>query len=211
MEQLLLVNPRKRRGKKRRTAAQRAATARMLAANRARKGRKSYRRNPAPALSSNPRRRRRSPVSMKHIMRRRRRNPIGAMGGVANLLMTAAKGAVGATAVDLAVKYVPIPDAWKAGRMGYVVKGAAALALGTFGRRFFGSMAKDMAVGSLTVTLHTLVKDMAAGAGFPLAGMGYTGPGYVVNQPMALPRAGMAEYVDSNFDSVGSGMGEYIY
>src|SRR5712671_7651536 len=115
MGTLAIINPsrRKRHGKKRRSAAQRAATRRMLAANR---GARSVKRNP---FFSFGKKRRAKRHAVSHRSRRRvRRNPFGlgavrGMGGnVFGLLKTGAIGAGGALAVDIGMgmlmKAVPV-------------------------------------------------------------------------------------------------------
>jgi hypothetical protein len=211
MPEILLVNPRRRSGgRKRRSAAQRRATAKMLAANRARRGgsvkrRKSARRsNPAPlSVMHNPRRRR--------VSARRRRNPIslrrmvsgGASLAPMKLISSALIGAAGATAVNTIMARVPVPASLMVGRMRYVTQALAAIAIGTIASKVkivgAGTAAK-MAEGSLTVTLHDAIRDVAGGMGINLAGMGYYLPGRGVT---AVPSAsggparlaGMNEYL----------------
>lgn len=213
MPEILLVNPRRRSGgRKRRTAAQRRATAKMLAANRAHRGggvkrrRKSARRsNPAPlsAVMHNPRRRR--------VSARRRRNPIslrrmvsgGASLAPMKLLSSALIGAAGATAVNTIMARVPLPAALMVGRMRYLTQAAAAIAIGTLASKvkIVGSgTAAKMAEGSLVVTLHDAIRDVAGGMGINLAGMGYYLPGRGVT---AVPSA-------SGGPARMAGIGEYI-
>jgi len=208
-EQLLLINPRKRRGaRKGRTAAQKAATRKLVALNRAKRGRKS---NPSPrsAVSAAPRRRRRT-MSINRIVRRRRRNPAGLSGGkIFSLVMPAVKGAVGAIAVDLIWNKLPVPATVKAGNVGYLAKGAAALAFGFLGQKFLGKTAAEMAVGSLTVTAYNAIK-ANVGPSIGLAGMGYSGAAPAMLPPGRTPA--LAEYVSSRPAAYvpPPQMGEYI-
>lgn len=202
MEQLLLVNPRKRRARKTgRSAAQKRATARMLAANRA-----ARRSNPSPRASAQKRRRRSAMPSVKTLYRRRRRNPASPVSGIMPLLNAALMGAAGATAVNAAVAYLPLPDTLKTGNMSHVVKAVMAMGLGVFGRRFIGKAALSMAQGALTVTLTDAIKGVAAQAGMSL---GYYAPAITMAPagPMLATSMGSA-YVNSAYDS--AGLGEYV-
>lgn len=201
MEELLIVNPRRRR-RKGRSAAQRAATRKLLAFNRARRG---ARRNPVAALA-NPRRRRRHRMSS----RRYRRNPaafslrrFGTIGGQApmRIIQNAAIGAIGAIALNAVLSRLPLPATLMIGRTRYLTQGAVALGLGMLAAnlKFVGvQMAAQAAEGALTVTLADAIKDFAAAAGFPLAGMGYYLPGIGVRAaPSASGRPGvqMGKYI----------------
>jgi len=200
MEELLLVNPRKRRAKGR-TAAQRLATSKLVALNKARR-----RKNPAPraAATSNPKRRRRAAPSVKSMYRRRRRNPVSATGGLMPLLNAALMGAAGATAINAAVSYLPLPTALQTGNMKHVTKAAMAIGLGLFGRRFLGKAALSMAQGSLTVTMTDAIKDVAAGAGMSL---GYYAPA-VTMAPTGPMLEARTSYVNKAYE--GAGLGEYV-
>lgn len=165
MSQLMLINPSKRpsKRKKPRTAAQKAATKRMLAA-RAGKSK--------PATS---RKRRSASRAMSAITRRvksRRKNPIG--GGIASMLMPAAKGALGAVAVNtlesqVVSRFLPVT---LQGDMGQAaVRVGLAVALGTMGGKVIGNAnARQAAEGALVVTLHdvfvkTVNRMLPVGAG----------------------------------------------
>lgn len=178
---LMLVNPRKRRGSGRRTAAQKRATAKLLAWNRAHRGHKATksasrkrRRNPVAALA-NPRRgraRRSNPVRRSV---RRRRNPIG-IGGITGMFKPALIGAVGSIAVDTAFGYLPLPASLSVGKGALLSRAALAVGLGVLGRKFIGPIAGQAAEGALTVVLRDTIKVLAADAGVNL---GYYSPGYV--------------------------------
>lgn len=109
---------------KRRSAAQRAATARMLAANKSRK----RHRNPAPRKAKSRRRRyAAAPVSYKR--RRRHRNPgiiaggrsfLGELASTQGLIMLAAAAAA-PTVVDMAHEKI-VPDAYRFGWWGLATK-----------------------------------------------------------------------------------------
>lgn len=200
MSQLLLINPRKRSSRRKpRTAAQRRATAKMLAANRSRrKGRNVNARasNPAPAV----RRRRRNPIAAKSHSRRRR-NPIAASKQVslsANSVMSLAKagavGAVGAVAVDVVYGYAqpylpsamqsPVDSAGSINPLYYLAKGGMAVLVGVLGRKVTRH-AGNMAQGSLTVTLHDAMKALMP-SGISMGSVGYMSPGAPVRNAPRL-------------------------
>ena len=203
MQELLLVNPRKRgtHRRKSRTAAQRAATKRLVALNRSRRagGRKRVvhrKRHAASAASYAPnpirRHKRRSHArSVMHRVRRHyKRNPAGVAGGVTGMLMQSLQGATGAIAVNTLLNYIPLPAMMKTGNMKYVTQGIAGILLGVAGRKIMPArLATNMAVGSLTVTLHDAIKDIAGSMipGIQLGGVGYYTGGYPTTAaPVAL-------------------------
>jgi hypothetical protein len=219
MEQILLINPRKRKPKmarKARSAAQKAATRRMLAANKSRRSNPRKRRAaPRRAIARRPAvhhaRRRRNPIHLFSAPRRhrRRRNPISTS-GIKGLLMPAVFGAAGAVLVDAAMNYLPLPDTFKTGTIGMVTKAGAALLLGTMGRKVFGARATEMAVGSLTVQTYALLRQFLPAS---ITGLGYVSAGLVTsagNVPIGSPAAsagvaGMGMYVGGS-----SRLGEYV-
>lgn len=112
-------------------------------------------------------------------------------------------GAIGAVAVNTVIARLPIPAMLNTGRVRYVTQGALAIGLGMLASRMgLGSgVAAKMAEGSLTVTLHQALVDIAAGAGMNLSGFGYYLPGRAAMPPSGsaapTPRAmaGMGKYV----------------
>lgn len=191
MEQLLLVNPRKRRRSKRRTPP-RGPGGRFMkrgtVRRRARRHSPRRRRNPVPSALSmaNPRRRRRS---VARVHRRRRRNPVGGgfLGNLTRPLMPALIGAGGAIATDAVFGKLPLPANLKTGNLAVVTKAVLAVALGMvvsrFGNRRIG---EQMTAGALTVQAHSVLMPFVA----QIPGLGYYGAGY------ALPAsAGVGEYI----------------
>jgi len=204
---LMLVNPRKR--KSGRSAAQKAATRRMLAANRSRRSNPAKRTKRRTALRSNP-------VGLsrvRHAMRRtkRRSNPslrgmLGSAGGIGGMLMNSLKGAGGAVVVNAATHYLPV--SLTTGKLVYVTRAAIAIALGTFGRKLLGSNARIMAEGALTVNFHDAINSVA---GTMLPGNELHGVGEYMNGGMGmLPQPGTQAH-GVPFDSELSGTGEYLY
>ena len=190
MQELLLVNPRKRGAhRKTRSPAQKAATRRMVAANRARrtggvKRRVKRHHSAVAAYAPNPVRRSRARHAIsrvKHHVRRYKRNPAGISGGISGMLMQSLQGAAGAIAVNTLLNYIPLPAMMKSGNVKYIAQGVAGILLGVAGRKVMPArLAANMAVGSLTVTLHDAIKDLAGSMipGVNLGGVGYYTGGY---------------------------------
>lgn len=217
-ERLLLVNPkappskRKRNGNmaRKRSAAQRAATKKLVALNRARAGgtAKRRRRNPIKAVAvARPARRARPATRAVPARRpvRRRRNPISAAAPMA-LLTAAVPGALGAVALDALWANLPLPDAIKTGYVGDLAQGAGAVGVAIAARKIVSrKMADAIGVGALTVIMHRVAKKlvgqvmpgMALGCDTGYSGMGYypqTNLGYYPAQSLgyinpALPVA----------------------
>lgn len=209
METLMLVNPKARRkSHKPRSAAQRAATKRMIAANR--RGRSSNprkrharRANPIAARRHHYRARRSNPVrALRHHRRARRHNPI-VSGGMGQMLKNAFTGALGVVTVNAAYNYLPLPATLKTpGYTSYAVKGALAVGVGLLGKRFLGARAIKMAEGSLTVTLAQVLSDLATKAGVNLSGVSYYSPAVQFANPRLSeymqPAGGMGMYMSGN-------------
>ncbi len=186
----IAANPRKRRGSKRRSAAQRAATRRMIAANRAtrhnpKRRRKARKASAAPAVS---RRIRRTRSRSRSVSRRASASMRGIGGGAMGILKAGAIGAGGAIAVDVAQGFVngflPVSMNSKINADGttnylnYAVKGALAVGLAHFGGKVVSSeTAKRMAVGSMTVMAYELLRPFAASVLPASMSLGWYSPG----------------------------------
>ncbi len=181
MQELLLVNPRKRaKSRKPRSAAQKAATRRLVARNKGtavkraaprkrRAKRASARRSTSVTLRSNP-----SPRRAKRRSSRRRSNPI--MGKPMSILQPALMGALGATTVNTVLGQLSgvLPAQLMTGNALFVTKAAAAFALAILGNKMGvkGATVAQMAEGSLTVTIHDAILALAGQAGITqLSGM----------------------------------------
>lgn len=240
MEQLLLVNPSKRKTHKRRktrTAAQKAATRKLVALNRARRApaRKTYASNPAPHKRRARRRVAAAPLTAVRRVHRRhtrkhtyRRNPSPrTMGGVIGMLKGGFQGGLGAVAVNTIYGKLPLPVMMKSGNMAYIGKAAFAIALGMFGRRLLpGNVAARMAEGSLAVTFHDAIVNIAGGMmpNLGLGDMGYYPGGYSAEIPMMntpapqlgdlgrYERGNFPQHPGNEFSQRGeyAGMGEYV-
>ena len=190
MPALAIVNPhrrghrktRARRNPRHRSKAQRAATRRMLAANRSRYGANPRRRSRARrrTFAANPvrhhfrRHYRANPI--RHHRRRYRRNPIGA--DIMPLLKSAAVGAGGAIVVDVLAGYVlPLLPATLNTTTTYpLIKGALAIGFGMAAKKFMSpTMAARMTEGSLVVTLHSFIQSMMP-SGITMGSLRYISP-----------------------------------
>jgi hypothetical protein len=212
MPEIILVNPKRRgtRGRKAsRTPAQKRATAKLVAMNRARKS--------GAKVMSNPKRRRRNPakrtthrsrsrsvaVHRNPVRRhRRRRNPIGMSGNKpTQLLMPALVGALGATAVNTVLANVgsALPATLMTGNMQYITRAALSVLLAMVGRKSGrANIWTQAAEGSLTVTFHDAIVSLGGGS---LGQMGAYMPGrgaQVVPTPGMRPAqqlSGMSAYL----------------
>lgn len=232
MGTLAIINPStrksRRKSRKHRSAAQRAATARLVAFNKSRR------------RSANPKRRRThakrrhsptrhygmNPAPRKTAKRRSRRR--GSAGtsistrGIMGAIKPAAIGAVGAVAVQAVGNGLGnlLPAGFYSGYTKYAVNAAIAIALGKYGRRFLGGNAIAMQNGALAITAYQVIRDMINGTTFGasfglsgLRGLGYQGSAPVFPGRTMLPRPGMSEYFpDSSFNGVNAsgGLSEYF-
>lgn len=201
----LLLNPAKRRrarkSRKARSPAQRAATRKMLAANRGRK-----------AASHRARRSRRAVVVHHNPVRRRarryRRNPVGARrafnrvrsSGAFNLLKQGGMLGVGAVAVDILwgqlVRFLPASMALPMNSDGstnwmyFAAKAAAAVGVATFGRKVIPArFAEAAGVGALTIMSYQIARSMVPTA---LTMGAYVNPGRVMGPRMNGLKGGSA-------------------
>ena len=203
MAEMLLINPRRRRARKARTAgrsaAQRAATRRRGAMSRSR--RRARRSNPAPAVvAMNPRRRRMSRRRSNPVrMIRRRRNP-AMLGGfsfrtVVNAIKDAAIQGGGAVAFGLIHGKIQemLPDTIKVipGKpgIGDAVKAGITVLIGSILNRPTRGLSMKAATGSLTVQAYELIKNHALPDGYTL---GYMTPGVITQGQASIgPNRGM--------------------
>lgn len=207
----LLLNPAKRRrarkSRKARSPAQRAATRKMLAANRARSG--GARRS-----------RRRSVVHANPVVRRRRRsfrrNPVGGRSrrafnrvrasGAFNLVKQGAMLGVGAVALDILwgqlLRFLPASMALPLNSDNttnwtyFAGKAATAVGVGMFGRKVLpGRYAEAIAVGSLAILGYQIARSMVPSS---LTMGAYVNAGRVVGPRMAgLAGARVGAYVSA--------------
>ena len=204
--------------RKHRTAAQKVATKKLVAHNRARRSRPKR-------AGTSVAKRRSNPIGLKRVIHgrrsvrhaaKRRRNPIGGLmragaSGVMGMSMQALQGASGALLVNTMLNYVPmLPVALKSGNGKYLARAGAAIAVGVFGSKVMPkAIAQNMAVGALTVALHDLLLGLAAQSmpSLKLGDVGDFDDG--VSEYIASPNmAGMSGY--DVYDTNGSSLGEYV-
>lgn len=220
--------------KKARSAAQKAATRKMIAANRARsrasrapkraapKRRRAARRA-APAAAAPRRVKRRAsrrraawPITSAQAasragrkLRYRRPNPIGFL---SNTLMPAAVGAGGALALDVALGALPLPATLKTGPMAPLVKVAGAVGLGMIASKVVNRrVGEQIAAGALTVQVYNMAKAaLVKFGGGKIPGLSMYPDGYLNEYVSSdMPALG---YVDSGMqvgEFVEDGMGGY--
>lgn len=217
--EVLLVNPRRRRRAPARGRPRRKMTARRRPATKRRRRRNPigpYAKSGMGYYVSNPRRRRRrSPTRKRATARRRyRRNPTTMKGIINQLVMPAATAGAGALALDILWGFVPVPAEIKTGPMRHVAKGLGAVVLGQLvGMVGTKRMGDTMAMGALTVVFHSAFKEMTAQfmPGVPLgyysagANAGYDPQlGYYVQSPRLAVSRG------ESVPSANSEMGYYV-
>lgn len=197
MASAFIVNPRRKRRRhhaRRRHKMRRNPAPRKVKRNPARK----FRRNPsAPAAAPRRRRRRRSFASARRSVRGFGRK-LG-LGGIMSMeVMPAVQGAIGAIGVDVALGYIPLPDALKTPTTFPLMKGVIAVAIGMLAAKFGKpSLGRAMAVGGMTVALHDAGKNLVKSA-LPSLNMGE----YLSYYNPALPVMGSP--------SGGGTLGEYL-
>lgn len=197
---------RRKRARSGRSAAQRRATAKLIAFNKSRRRgsasrpkRRRTRRNPAPlAALANPRRRRSSRRAVsRRPSRRYRRNPSLRIGNAVNqVIKPAVTQAVGGLVLDLAMGYIPLPAMLATGYAKSLTKVAIAVGIGIVGQKVTkGATAKSLALGAATIAIHDLLKGLVQTnmpsirlGGYDdwdMAGLGYTNFAPTFNDDMA--------------------------
>lgn len=202
----LLLNPRRRRRagvKKHRSAAQRAATRRMLAANRARvhrnpvhKRRRAVTHHAAPVRHR--RHFRRNPAARHHA--RRALHGFRASGAM-NMIKSGAMMGVGAVAGDLLygqlIRFLPAsmatptnPADQSTNWLYFAGKAAMFVGIGVYGRKVLPArIAEAAAVGGLSVLFYSIARSMVPAS---LTLGAYVNPARVMNP--GRPRVGMGAY-----------------
>lgn len=179
MAEMLLINPRRRKAKRKGASpAQRAARAKFAAMARAR------RKNPAKSVAA--RRRRKNPIlSAVRTRARRRSNPIrmgGMMGGYMTMIQAAFVQGAGAVAFDVAHGQIArfLPDSLKrtpgSVGVGDAVKAVITAALGKLLAKPTRGLSLKAAQGSLTVQAHGIIASMVPST----LALGYAAPGRVI-------------------------------
>jgi hypothetical protein len=172
-EQLLLINPRRRRVKK--SHRRRAKNSRRRSHARSAGGYRIRRRRVKNPRSHKRRARHRNPVMRKRY-RRRHRNPMS-LSGVKSAIVPALMGAVGGVAVDYAYTAISslIPTTLSSALGAYtgpVIKIGGAFGLGLVARKFLGSdKGNAVMAGALAIQVYNLIAQVVGGTS-GLAGFG---------------------------------------
>lgn len=196
MAEMLLINPRKRRGHHARKTT--AAKRRVV-------------RHRNPIAGTVTVRRRKNPLAAlrrRHVgVSRRRRNPIGAGAGGSymNQIKAALIGGAGAVAVDLIYgqvqSYLPASMQRTAGTVstGDAVKAIITVALGKLLNKATKGMSGKAAQASLTVQAHDILKTFVP-ATMTVGGLGYASPARLVQGTNRVGpiRRGMNAYTGGN-------------
>ena len=202
MAEMLLINPRKRRARKSgRTAAQRRATAKLVAMNRSRTRRR--RRNPVATVAAAPmvRRRRMAARRANPAMRtyRRRRNPamLGGRFGLGSIMRSVQDALVqggGAVAMDLIYQQIekvlpetlrrtaPTPENTLGIGIGDGVKAVITVFIGHMLKGATRGLSARAATGALTVQAHGIIAKILPSTmsiAAPGVSVGYYTPGMV--------------------------------
>jgi hypothetical protein len=179
MEQLLLINP-KRRRKRAKNSRRRRHSARRRHANPYREHRRHR----------NPRRRHRNPLSMS---------------GIKPELTGAAVGAAGAVAIDIIMGYLTpyIPASLTSNQyLTLATKIAAALGIGMLaGKVIGGDKARGATLGALTVVGYDFIKTLVP-ASLPMAGLSGVGAYMHSNIPGSLNGYNPGSYVRNSSTAV---------
>jgi hypothetical protein len=202
MSELMLINPRKRRRKRKMSVKQRRYFGKRVSA------RKRRRRSVVAA----PLRRHRLYKTNPHRRHKRyRRNPslrgFRPMAFMKDTLMPSAVGAAGALGLDMLLGFVPLPDMLKTPTMRPIVRIAGAVGIGIVAGMVTNKrIGEQVGAGALTVVLYDTLKGFVQ-AQFPTLALGDL-PSY--NQIEYLsPAPQVGAYVTS--DSQNSPVGEYVY
>lgn len=212
MAELMLINPRKRRRKVKKTSAKRRGKRRTMSAlQRKYFGKRKPKRNHAVAKKS----RKRSKKVSSRRYRGYRHNPSRGLGKFSvqgftkNTLMPSAVGAAGALGLDILIGFLPLPPALKTGPMRSVVRLVGAVGIGIVaGMVVKKETAAQIAAGAVTVTLYDTLKGFVQTA-MPTLQLGETD---IFEEYPSLAYAGAGQVVDDMGMYVGDGdeMGAYV-
>lgn len=207
--ELMVINPARRRGKKKTTRKRRKSRARVTTARR------------------NPVRRRRSPARRTSYARRNpvRRRSRRRSGGkmtmtkmVQNTIVPAGIGAIGAVALDVLWGLAPIPAQFKTGMLGTGVKVGGILVLGFVGSKVLPKKYVDVTVAAaVTIAIFQAVRGMVQQTipTLPLSEYISEYPNLdFINAGPVIPGMPVSEYISGDGyenQGVGNYYGEVIY
>lgn len=132
------------------------------AAPRRRRRRGGGKRTPAMGYTIGSRKIRRRKLNPRGRRRRYHRNPFGlpSVGGIVGQLKSAALGASGGLALNLALSYLPLPDTLKTGWPRHAVRVAGAVGLGMIAKKFLGAKGATVAAGAMTIVVYDILKQL---------------------------------------------------
>lgn len=219
--ELLLVNPRAKRGKNgrfvKRTRAKRKNSRRRrrnpVAAVAAVNPRRRRRRNPVAAFAANPRRRRRARRVYATSSRRRRRNPRFSLApsSLMNFVAPAAIGGTGALLLDIGLAAIPLPEQFKSGPLNTLAKVGGAMLLGYGVGKVKSGWGKPVTLGALTVIAYGAIRELATRFAPQLPGLSDFPDyqvGYIDPAPQLQGSSAMGAYMQPAGGTVG--MGAYM-
>lgn len=145
--------------KKRRTAAQKAASRRNI-----KKAQAARRRSPRRRSRSRKRRRNPHPVRASRRSPKRSNPRMPTVRGIINdQVIPAAVGGTGAVLNDVLVNVLPLPVNFKSGWMRHLSKAIGAVAIGYLAAMFLPKKTADqLGAGAMTVVGYNVVRDLAA-------------------------------------------------
>lgn len=200
---MLLVNPSKRRSRRKTTARRKSPAKRRTTRTPARKTTRSVKRRTRAA----------SPA------RRRRRSNPARRGIMGKYVRPAAMGGGTAVGLDVAFGYLPLPDVLSTGMARHAAKAAAAIGVGMFAKNLGmkAATAEEMGRGALTVYAADAMREGMASF-LPDVPLGYYSPAYVPPNGGGNMNAYLSEYVSGAEDPMGAeevtrhgtGFGEYV-
>ena len=157
--QLMLINPRKRRGARKKAATKRGK--RRAAKNMS---------APVKHYYPNPVRGRK-----RRGLRSYKRNPIGGMAGtIFETMKEGAIGAAGAVAAKIVANFLPIPETFKSGRLAPLVQALIGAGTGLLVGKFISrKIGTQVGVGAVTVALYSSIHGALAGKIPGLSGSDY--------------------------------------
>lgn len=203
MAELMLINPSRRRGKRRPKMSKKQ---RRYFGKRA-----SKRSNTRPRVTL---RRRKRATYMSNPRKRYRRNPASGfrpMSFINQTLMPAAIGGAGALGLDLLMGFIPLPAAMKTGPMRPIIRIVGAIGIGMIAGMVTNKrLGEQVGAGAMTVVLYDTLKGFMRTA-MPNVNLGDIETDYPQMEYLSpAPQVDdLSAYVESN--NVGENVGEYVY
>lgn len=136
--------------------------AKAAAPRRRRRRSNAGKRHPAMGYTVGSRKIRRRKLNPRGRRRRYRHNPFGlpSVSGIMGQITQAGYGAAGGLALNLALSYLPLPDALKTGWPRHAVRVAGAVGLGMVAKKFLGAKGNLVAAGAMTIVVYDVLKQL---------------------------------------------------